>query len=80
MTFMVTSMIFVLAFPTLASSMSGYTTAVSASIKDYNEDAIPFEKFELLIFIVHDGDRLGKLKDHAVTYQSKFGMSSLVEM
>ncbi|CAI6339096.1 unnamed protein product [Periconia digitata] len=73
MTFIVTSMIFVLSFPTLANSMSGYTTAVSASIKDYNEDTIPFKKFELLILIVHDGDRLNKSKDYAVTYQYQFG-------
>ncbi|PVH92339.1 hypothetical protein DM02DRAFT_575938 [Periconia macrospinosa] len=67
MTFMVLSMVFVLSFPTLASSMSGYTTAVAASITDYNNATIPFNKFDILCYVLHDGHRLNESDEKIIT-------------
>ncbi|CAI6257424.1 unnamed protein product [Periconia digitata] len=48
MVFMISSMIFILSFPTLASSMTGYTTSVTTAIKDYRNNTVPFDQFGLL--------------------------------
>ncbi|CAI6331827.1 unnamed protein product [Periconia digitata] len=73
MAFMMTSMVFMLAFPTLASAMTGYTTYFTAQIKDYDQDSIPFYKFKLLLYTIHDGDRVGLTKDYPVVNDEYLG-------
>lgn len=74
MAFMVANMMFTLAFATLASAMTGYTTYVAAHI-EVDGNSIPFNKFGLLLYTVHDGSRIN-MSDHTrVTFEegeSKF--------
>ncbi|PVI05972.1 hypothetical protein DM02DRAFT_515836, partial [Periconia macrospinosa] len=62
MFFIVTSMLFSLLFPTLASAMTGYTTHVIAQIDDITGKSIPFNEFRLLLFTIHDGQRVNLTK------------------
>ncbi|CAI6331828.1 unnamed protein product [Periconia digitata] len=67
MSFIILSMVFIIAFPTLASAMTGYTTHFTAYVHDYSNNSIPFHKFEALVYTIHDGDRIGKTTDFRVT-------------
>ncbi|CAI6259236.1 unnamed protein product [Periconia digitata] len=68
--FIIASMAFILAFPTLASAMSGYTSVVAAQIVDPESNMIPFTKFGLVVYTIHDGDRIGERKDFPVIHQN----------
>ena len=64
---MLLTMIFALAFPTLASAMTGYTGAVEAYVRDHqNSNYIRFDEFQPVLYIVHDGDRIGQHSDFVV--------------
>ncbi|KAF2676643.1 hypothetical protein K458DRAFT_379709 [Lentithecium fluviatile CBS 122367] len=66
--FILATMIFTLAFPTLASAMTGYTAALKAYVPDHqNANYIRFDKFEPAVYMIHDGDRINKTKDFVVT-------------
>ncbi|KAF2869436.1 hypothetical protein BDV95DRAFT_99821 [Massariosphaeria phaeospora] len=65
MTFIVTTMAFVLVFPTLGSAMTGYSSSVSAFIPDANateetRSLIPFRELEPVLYVVHDGWRINQ--------------------
>jgi hypothetical protein len=62
-TFMLAVMIFVTCWPTMVGSMTGYTPANRAMIKDKRGVLFPFSKFVPLAFIVHDGQRGGLPSD-----------------
>jgi hypothetical protein len=66
MGFMIVSMVFTLAFPSMASAMTGYNGNVQAFIKAMDEDYVPFEKFTFALFVVHDGERVGLDRDYVV--------------
>lgn len=51
-------MVFILAFPTLASAMTGYDSNVSSFLPDYNGSYIPFNNFSRVLYVIHDGWRL----------------------
>ena len=53
------SSLFILIFPTLASAMTGYNSAVEAFIKDPNNNLINFADFKRVVYIIHDGERVG---------------------
>lgn len=50
---------FVLLTPTWLSAMTGYTTDIQAFVLDKDENLIPASKFRPVIYIIHDGARLG---------------------
>ncbi|ORY54948.1 uncharacterized protein BCR38DRAFT_310813, partial [Pseudomassariella vexata] len=55
MLFMVATMVFLLAWPTLASAMTGYTTANEAYIKSLDdENTIKFSYLKPLSYVIHD--------------------------
>jgi hypothetical protein len=64
MTFMVSSMIYIFSFPTLASAATGYTASIKAYVPDRrNSNYIRFDQFALLLYIVHDGERINQNSD-----------------
>jgi hypothetical protein len=67
MVFMIATMAFILAFPTFASAMTGYSSNVSPFVPNAeNNGTIPFAMFQPLYYVIHDGDRIGKSKDYKV--------------
>jgi hypothetical protein len=60
MTFMVITMIFILAFPTLISAMSGYDANVASYMPDRNDNFLPFKDFSRVLYVIHDGWRIGE--------------------
>lgn len=63
MVFMTVTMLFVLAWPTVASAMTGYDSNNVAFIKIRDGSLIPFSSFIPLLYIIHDGSRIEGLKD-----------------
>jgi hypothetical protein len=73
--FMLTTMIFALAFPTFASAMTGYTGAVEAFVRDQqNPNYIRFNEFRPVRYIIYDGDRINRTKNFLVTDHIFYGM------
>ena len=68
MIFMVATMIFALAFPTLISSMTGYTPLNDAFIVDQDQ-IVPVSQLAPQLYVIHDGGRIGLEKDYPVTWQ-----------
>lgn len=60
MAFMITTMGFIIAFPTLASAMSGYDANVGSYIPDYDQNFVPFSNFSQLLYVIHDGWRINE--------------------
>lgn len=58
MTFIIASMALIMAWPTLASSMTGYTPDGGAFIKNYDGGFTPFEDFYPLAYTIHDAWRI----------------------
>jgi hypothetical protein len=67
MMFMITTMAFILAFPTFGGAMTGYSANVQAFVEDQAENYVPFDSFQVLYYTIHDGDRINKTKDFQVT-------------
>ncbi|ROW10428.1 hypothetical protein VMCG_01603 [Cytospora schulzeri] len=70
MVFMVTTMVFVMVFPTLASAMTGYTAKNEAVIKLADSTQTPFaEFFERLDYTIHDAYRVNLTADfHVISH------------
>jgi len=60
MIFMAGTMIYILAFPTLASAMSGYDANVGSYMPDQNGSLIPFRDFSKVVYVIHDGWRINQ--------------------
>lgn len=75
MLFMVFTMIFVFAFPTFASAMTGYQGKVQAFINDSNGNLVPFNDFRHLAYIIHDGKRINMTDDQPLSYDFRPGGS-----
>ncbi|KAM7194553.1 hypothetical protein V8F20_007909 [Naviculisporaceae sp. PSN 640] len=71
--FVILNMIFILAFPTLVSAMTGYRPNNKAFVLDHNKNLISFDKFVLAKYIIHDGHRMGHQHDHIVPCTVRFG-------
>lgn len=57
--FMITTMAFILAFPTIASAMTGYSSNVEAFVEDERStNYVPFNNLRRLYYTIHDGSRL----------------------
>jgi hypothetical protein len=67
MIFMLVTMGYILAFPTIASAMTGYNGNVAAFVPDNSGNFVKFESFQPVLYVIHDGDRINKTKDSAVT-------------
>jgi hypothetical protein len=67
MFFMIATMAFTLAFPTLASAMTAYSGNVEAFVNTTDDTYVKFQDFNLAVYIIHDGWRIGKQGNHIVT-------------
>lgn len=65
-TWVIVSMVFVLAWPTLIAAMSGYSPEAGAYVKDLDENLVPYNEFRPLAYIIHDGTRINLTADYAV--------------
>ena len=73
MAFIIFTMLFLMAVPSLVSAMSGYDTNNAAFIKDpssVNETWVDFGTYRIVIAIIHDGWRIGLEGDHLIEYSS----------
>lgn len=61
-------MLFVMAWPTLASAMTGYDTTTSAFVKTRDGRLVPFAYFMPILYMIHDGQRVGLSNDYLVPY------------
>lgn len=52
------STLFVVAFPTLVSAMTGYAPVTEAFLKDRDGQLVPLMSYRSVIYIVHDADRV----------------------
>jgi hypothetical protein len=66
MTFMVSTMIFISAFPTLGSAMTGYVANVQAFVNVTDGNLVPFNTFLKVCFIIHDGHRINQTDEFLV--------------
>ena len=60
-------MIFIILFPTLASAMSGYDANVAAYMPDTNRNFLPFKGFKRIVYVIHDGNRIGENEPYWIT-------------
>jgi hypothetical protein len=60
MVFMIATMVFILAFPTLVSAMSGYDANVASRIHDRENNLIPFNNYSRVLYVIHDGWRINQ--------------------
>ncbi|KAK0744565.1 hypothetical protein B0T21DRAFT_280580 [Apiosordaria backusii] len=71
MVFVIFTLNFILAFPTMASAMTGYAASVEAFIQDRNSEGyIKYSTFELVEYVVHDGHRIGLTKNYIMSYRA----------
>lgn len=66
MVFIILTMIFVLAFPTLASAMTGYSANNQAVVKTDSVNQVLFSQFESARYVIHDGNRVNLSVNHAI--------------
>lgn len=68
MVYVVCAAIFILAFPTLGSAMTGYQTNSGAFVRGYGGELIKYSDFDFVAYVIHDGWRVNLTGDFAVTY------------
>lgn len=76
MFFMASTMIFILAFPTLISAMSGYDSNVASLVQDRDGNLILFNKYSRVFYVVHDGWRINQTGNYWITDERFAGMSA----
>lgn len=59
--FIIFTMLFVLAFPTILSAMTGYQAAVQALVATYDGSLARRTSFREILYLVNDGDRVPQL-------------------
>ncbi|QPC69020.1 hypothetical protein HYE67_011251 [Fusarium culmorum] len=68
---MATTLSFILAFPTIAGSMTGYTTFNNAYIGSSDERLFPYQDVKPVAYVIHDGSRVpGFTDDYIVPWRS----------
>lgn len=68
MLFLTIAALFVVAFPTLMSSLAGYTTANQAWVDLGEHGLVSYSQAFPLAFIIHDGTRVGLIENQHVPY------------
>lgn len=68
MYFIATTMIFALAFPTMAGAMTGYTQSLNPFVPNHeNSNLVHFDQFDRVKYVIHDGQRVGLTTEYNVT-------------
>jgi hypothetical protein len=76
MIFMAATMIFILAFPTLISAMSGYDFNTESQVRDRNGNFVPFSNYSRVLYVIHDGWRIDQSGSYWITDGASQGMST----
>ena len=76
MVLMPLSMLYVLAWPTFASAMTGYTTASAAFVTDRQGNLISYDTFLPVAYVIRDGWRVNLTGNYLVTYKQREFWSS----
>ncbi|KAI1800065.1 hypothetical protein F4811DRAFT_54842 [Daldinia bambusicola] len=58
MVFIILSMLFIIAWPTVAGAMTGYTTTNDAFVPDTSNNYISILSFQPVLYVIHDGERV----------------------
>lgn len=66
MAFIAFTMVFILAFPTIASAMSGYDANVASYLPDREGNFIPFNNFSRVLYVIHDGSRINQSEEYQI--------------
>ena len=69
-TFIVGTIAFALAFPTLMNSMMGYVSKSGPFVRVENGSVNRFEDFKEVAYVIHDGHRIGFKDDYPVFRRS----------
>lgn len=73
-TFILTSLAYLLAFPTIASSMTGYIPRTEAFVSDVDGKPVAESDFRPVVYMMHDGPRVNMSADFIVPCEkSKWG-------
>ncbi|KAH7087845.1 hypothetical protein FB567DRAFT_592502 [Paraphoma chrysanthemicola] len=82
MAFMVMTMIFILIFPSFSSAMTGYSASVKSYVRDNsnvetimandNNNYMAFSSFKRILYVIHDGWRVGEDGDFVVPYHTPY--------
>lgn len=71
MVFLAAAMSFTLAFPIIASAMTGYRADMVAFVMDENQKLVPSYQFTTVAYVVHDGSRVLDADEFAVPFDEK---------
>ncbi|KAK8039985.1 hypothetical protein PG993_008396 [Apiospora rasikravindrae] len=82
--FMVATLVFVLIFPTLSGSMTGYINVSRGFVQASGGDMVPFESLDFVAYVIHDGWRVNLTGNYIISlsveggheYMQKIGDSS----
>jgi hypothetical protein len=64
-------MLFALAFPIMASAMTGYRAETLPFIKDKDGNLISAEQFTTVAYVIHDGARIMNTNEVAVPFHAE---------
>ena len=65
-TFIVTTTVFALAFPTFMNSMTGYVTKNSPFVQVPDGNFVPLSEFKGVVYVIRDGRRINMTDDYNV--------------
>lgn len=68
MVIVVLTMIFVMSWPTIASAMTGYDSNNTGYVNMTDDTQVPFSAFQPVLYVIHDGSRVGLSDDYKVAY------------
>lgn len=66
--FIITTLIFILSFPTLAGSATGYTPKLAAFLTQKDGNLLPYSQVQFLAYIVRDGRRINQTDNYHVPF------------
>jgi hypothetical protein len=69
MAFIVGTMIFIWAFPTLGSAMTAYSINVKAFANSTDGNLVPFNSFRQVLYVTHDGQPYNLTNEYTLTWK-----------
>lgn len=71
--FMVATLVFVLLFPTLSGSMTGYINVSKGFVQASGGEMVPFDSLDFVAYVIHDGWRLNLTGGYIITLNVRGG-------
>ncbi|KAF2670615.1 hypothetical protein BT63DRAFT_413321 [Microthyrium microscopicum] len=66
MLWMITSLLFIISYPTLSSAMTSYSPQTSPYVQSYNGDYNQATSFHPILYVIRDGSRVNMTNDYAI--------------